>query len=298
MNVVLCVNPRSGAGAAEEASRDAVRVLEAGGHRCTVVPSSKSPGHAPLRSALKNAEVLIVIGGDGTVHSAADAAVESGAALYHLPYGTENLFARGFGMTRRLELLLAALRACRIKEIDTGRCNGRRFIIMAGIGTDASLIHRLSRTRRGPISHLSYLRPAFAELLRPAIAPMRVAVDGRLIVDGDAGWLLVANMAEYALRANPCPMADAGDGMLDVAFFPARSSWGALRWMVACRLRRDTARLGAVHARGNDVSVECLDASLPVQVDGDAAAFDAEAGSPLHFGITPERLRVLLPGGG
>lgn len=290
MKLVLYYNPRSGSGAAGRVAGMLARALREQGHETSSVEANGAS------TGVEAADAMIVIGGDGTVHSILDIAVAASLPIYHFPTGTENLFAREFGMNRRLPTLLAALERRRVVEVDIARCNGRSFIIMCGVGPDASVVHRMARTRTGRITHWSYARPILAELRDPALAPMSVRVDGVDVVQGRSGWLVVANSRQYAVRMDPARHADMTDGLLDVAFFPARSSWGVLGWAAITRLRLQHHVKSAIHARGREVRIECPERVLPMQLDGEAGHVDIgamTAGATLS--IEPKRLRVFVP---
>ncbi len=291
MNLLLYFNPRSGSGAAEREAEAMGRALRDQGHNPTLLPANTEPPD------FRDADALIVLGGDGTIHSILDAAAASNTPIYHFPTGTENLFAREFGMSRNPATLLAALARNRITEVDLARCNGRAFAVMCGVGPDASVIHRMARTRQGRITHLSYGTPILAELRDPALAPIHVWIDGREVVGGQPGWLVVANSRQYALRIDPAPHANMTDGLLDVSFFPARSIWTVLGWTMIARMRLQRSFRSFVHAQGREVRIESPERPLPMQLDGEAGNFDVgEGDNAAIITVEPNRLRVLDPG--
>lgn len=264
MNILLFHNPNSGAGSAPAAAEEFAAGLMSRGHEVRLARVGEAmPEAAP--------EALVVLGGDGSVHACLDFAVARRVPVHHVPLGTENLFARAFGMTRRVDDLLAALERRRSREIDVPACNSRRFVIMAGVGPDASVIARRESSPRRPARHAAYIRPLLDELLDPALAPIRVTVDGRAVVDAGMGWFVVANIAEYALGINPAFDADPADGLLDYAFFPATTSVGLLAWACLARLRLHGRIKRAVKGRGREIRVERLAEPLPLQLDGEAA---------------------------
>lgn len=268
---------------------DAVReAARSAGHEAVALQAG--PGlDGELKSALVGAAALVCVGGDGTLHYALRDAAEAGVPVCVVPFGTENLFARQFGM-RGGKSLADRLRGAEVQEVDLGRVarggEARLFAIMVSMGPDASVIHRLARVRRGPISHLSYARPALAEAAAPALVPLRVEVDGRLIVDGRHGVLVVANSRQYAARIDPAAEASMTDGLLDVVFMPARTALGVVAWAARARLRR----MGnAVSARGRNVQVKAVGGAS--QVDGEALWADSES---VELSVAKERLRVLV----
>ncbi len=244
--------------------------------------------------------VLICVGGDGTVHHALRDAMAAGTPVWLLPQGTENLFAREFGMRGGIDGLVAALRGGRVVEVDVGLTRpvrdglpgpDRHFAVMASLGPDASVIHRLAAVRRGPISHADYVMPSLAEAFQPALKPMTVEVDGRVVVGALRGLLVVANSRQYAVRIDPAANASVRDGLLDVVFLPADSTPRVLLWALQARLRRLEKDRAAVIARGRRIVVHAP--GVPSQLDGEAHLPDA---GTLEFALAGRRLRVLTPG--
>jgi diacylglycerol kinase (ATP) len=295
MNVVLLYNAISGNGSATQVCERLKAELRRAGHDAHPVEASNGSTGARLKAPLQGADALVVLGGDGTVHSAADAAISAGTPLYHVPMGTENLFAREFGMSRSIRRLVRSLDAGEVREVDTGVCGSRTFLIMSSIGPDASVIHRMERARRGAISHLSYLRPILGEAASPSLSPLTVTVDGRRVVENQSGLLVVANSRQYALRIDPARDASMTDAMLDVVFFPARSRARLLAWALWARLGRHRRTQSLVYEQGSSVQVQCEHSGMPVQLDGEAAGDVGRQQTALQFGVGSRRLRVLVP---
>ena len=259
----------------------------------SVVDGGPGSDARAIEAAAGKSDVLVVAGGDGSVHHAVPVAMKSGLPIVHLPYGNENLFAREFGMSRSTEDLSRALENGRRMAVDLGRITrgGREvghFLLMVSTGPDASIVHRLAASRTRATGHLAYAGPMSAEFLRPHLPRMTVWVDGAKVVDGRRGILVVANCRQYAFRIDPCSRASMTDGKLDVLFMPCEGRWGIVKWGWKCR-RRQAERAGAVAGSGTEVSVEASEKPL-WQVDGEAAG---DLGSKVSFSVSPGALLTL-----
>lgn len=278
-------------------------MLAAAAHRVRLLPVGQpGPGahDDALRDALRDADALVVVGGDGTIHSAADAIIDAGTPVYHFPVGTENLFAREFGMDRAPRTLLDALRARRVVRVDAARANARRFLLMCGVGPDARVVHRVARARRRALGHAMYVLPVLAELLAPGpAARVSVTVDGERAVDRQPGALLVANSRQYGARLDPARRASPCDGLLDAVFLPAAGSLGVMRWAALSRLGWHLDRAGLVYRTGRRIRVECDDPQRRCQIDGEASRLAEGTGGSgvLDIEVEPGVFPVLVPPG-
>ncbi|MCA9305419.1 MAG: NAD(+)/NADH kinase [Phycisphaerales bacterium] len=265
MSVVVVYNPKSGRG--RGLSVAALLVDHLRGRGMGVVSASI---REQWRDLLNGARAVIAAGGDGTVHAVASAVLDTGVPVYQCPMGTENLFAREFGMSREPVEIGDAIERGRTRRVDVGMCNGRAFVIMCSVGCDANVIHRLDRVRNGAISHSSYAMPTLREVMRPAIPKLCVTVDGRVVVDGGRGQLVVANSRQYAMRIDPARDARVDDGALDLVFLPHGTVAGAVAHGARARMRLKDGR-GVVRARGASIRVESVGGEAVYQFDGEAS---------------------------
>lgn len=289
MSVLILQNPHSGRNRAESYAAELQAAFAARGRESRVVSVADSPD---LSQTLAGSSALVIIGGDGTVNRALEACIRAAVPIYHFPCGNQNLFARACGHTRDVADAVSMIAGGKTKSLDVGvvaKVNqidqARRFALMVSMGPDAAVIERLSSRPRSAKGHWAYLRPVLAEALEatthPRPAPLRVWVDGKKVAD-DAGWLVVGANTPYALGLDPCAQGEvfpAGDGLLDVAFFPLRFRFGVLRWMARCWMRTAGQHPATIRCRGKAVVVE---GAGPWQLDGDA-------GGRLETG---ERLRI------
>ena len=97
-------------------------------------------------------EVLIVLGGDGTIRTAAEACAEKGSYLIPLPGGTMNMLPRAlYGDVAWEESLKNTLTAPSIKVLSGGRIAGKQFLIAAIVGAPALLAEPRESMREGNI---------------------------------------------------------------------------------------------------------------------------------------------------
>lgn len=299
VRVAVLVNERSGRGRVGRLGASVADALSRAGHEVAVVAVGPGTRGHDAANAIDGSSLAVVVGGDGTVNHLLDALSSRAVPLYHLPTGNENLFAREFGMSAGLPRFLAAVERNRVVRVDFARCNGRPFALMASVGPDAGVIHRLDAMRTRAVGHAAYVRPVFEELMRPRLARLTVTVDGEPIVEARRGLVVVANSRHYGLRIDPCPMADIADGLLDTVFFPASTAAGALAWMLAARCRAQFRFPSCRFASGRRIELSADDADAPCQIDGETgpAGIRSEPSGRVEWrcAVEPRALSILAP---
>src|SRR5207302_8914985 len=120
-------------------------VARALGVEAHVLESGDDAGQIARESS---ARVVGIAGGDGSLATIAEVAVEQDTAFVCIPYGTRNHFARDLGLDRADPL--GALRAFggHERRIDVGRASGRLFLNNVSLGLYAQLVRRREHHRR------------------------------------------------------------------------------------------------------------------------------------------------------
>jgi diacylglycerol kinase family enzyme len=259
----LLVNPRSGS--AEQRLPELLQEAERRGVRTHILGEEDDP--AALATAA-DATALGMAGGDGSLGTVAQVAIERDLPFVCVPFGTRNHFARDVGLDP--DDPPAALRAFegRERRIDVGRVGDRVFLNNVSLGAYAHLVHRREhgRRRREALARLRSL--AFA-LRRPH--PVRVGFEGRMQT---AAVLLIANN-EYRLDLFSLGERNRIDG-------------GSLHLYVVERVLSWTwEERSAEH-----FEIEVDPSPVQAAIDGEPV----ELSSPLDVRIEPRALRLLEPG--
>jgi diacylglycerol kinase family enzyme len=123
---------------------------------------TEAQGHATelcREAAHEGYDVVVALGGDGTVNEAANGLLGSPTPLCCLPGGSANVFGKMLGIPGELidatEHLLAMADDWRPRKVDLGVVNGRCFTFSSGLGLDASVVERVDsrpdlKARFGP----------------------------------------------------------------------------------------------------------------------------------------------------
>ena len=170
-----------------------------------------------LTSHCKEARVIVVVGGDGTMNEVVDGIVSCDmVTLGYIPVGTGSDLARGLRLSRRpMRGLRRIFKARRIRQIDYGVIaygddvlRHRRFIVSAGIGLDAEVCQHMQHSaiknicNRIHLRRLSYRILGFIQYLKAK--PIR----GYILLDGTRRNLIIFILSVH--RFNPARVADSG----------------------------------------------------------------------------------------
>jgi diacylglycerol kinase family enzyme len=141
----VVVNPGSGAQDGQ-AKRETLAALFQEQGRSFRFVDVAGPGdlEAASRRAAEEARrrdgVIVAVGGDGTINTVAQAALQAGCVLGVLPQGTFNLFGRDHGIAQDLEQAARMLLRARPRSVPVGEVNGRLFLVNASVGLYPQLL--------------------------------------------------------------------------------------------------------------------------------------------------------------
>ena len=229
--------------------------------------------------------MLVVFGGDGTVHEVANGLPipgVDGPLIALLPGGTGNDLARAIGIPSDPVAAASELADARPQPLDLLDCGPRRAANGVNAGFAAAATGVLSRRVKKALGPAAYLVGGVRAGLDPPTWPARVEVDGR-VVEGEALAVVVGNGGSFGGGRWLIPDADLGDGLLDVLVVPAAVSKARLARHLARdrRLPGDLPRL-----RGPEATIAT---AMPCRLDGEPAP------TPGSVAVIPAAWRLLTP---
>jgi len=112
--------------------------------------------------AVNKFEVIVAVGGDGTVNEVASAIVGTNTHLGIIPFGSGNGLARFLQIPMDAEKAIKTLVSGRVEKIDSATLNGKPFFNMAGMGFDAHIAEVFSHNKKR--GFITYIKSAFVEI--------------------------------------------------------------------------------------------------------------------------------------
>ncbi|MUH59977.1 diacylglycerol/lipid kinase family protein [Bifidobacterium canis] len=267
-----------------------------------------------LQALNEGADVVIAVGGDGTVRTVASAMGGTNHAMGIIPIGTGNLFARNMNIpVGDLEAAMLIALSHGSYKVDIGRLtlldhpeddHGHAFLIIAGIGFDALMIDDTDPQLKKNISWLAYFVAGAKHLFAPKYhASVEITDEGgqrherndiefRTFMAGNCGEIPMFSLM---------PDASLNDGLLD--FEVIDTNGGLLGWMnlfgdvVHQTITRKAQQSPlSVHSKIDQVqglSAELrLQKAVPAQVDGDMLPPTKH----IRFSVDHDALIVRAPG--
>ncbi len=289
--LTILFNPRAG-GARGPTPAGLAHALKA--HRLDfeiVQPTSAAELAERAREAAIAGSTVVVAGGDGTIHAAANGVLGAGvpdAELGVIPLGSGNDFAHSLGRVGQdLEAAVNALATPLIQPIDVGRVNGSEYFVNGlGVGFDAEVVRRRGGRRVGPLGYL----PTVARTIL-SYAPRNYRVlwkDEEFLQRG----LMVAVMNGSSEGGGFClaPKAQLYDGVLDICWIDPINLWQFVRYVLAVKRGTHVSLPMVKMWRSREICLES-DESLSYHVDGEYR--ELQKGTPLEIEVVEKRLRLI-----
>ncbi|GAC69512.1 bifunctional phosphatase PAP2/diacylglycerol kinase family protein [Gordonia soli] len=241
---------------------------------------------ATLEAAAERAEVLAVVGGDGTVACAAAIAVGAGIPLAVFPGGTFNHFAKDLGCASA-DATIAAIRAGSAHRVDVVRLNDQTIINTASIGSYPQFVRRRTRLqgRRVPRP----LATAYATIQTARRSdPVSIVVDGRRI---ETSLFLLGNSLYRPSGFAPSRRLRLDDGLIDVRILDRGGRFATLR-LLGSLLSGRLQRSGSYHEMAvPEFEFTAVDGPTLIAHDGELGEYRESA----RFTVDYRALTVFAP---
>ena len=308
------VNPVSGGSSKKPIIKAIDELIDREKYDCAVWPTLYA-GHGAVLAAMaaeNGVDVVVAIGGDGTINEVARSLVHTQTVLGIVPCGSGN------GLARHLQIPLDYRKALRMinegnsVNIDYGLINERPFFCTCGMGYDAEVSYKFSASSKRGL--LTYMENTIAGLAKYEPEAYTI-IDEQGRRTYKALCIAVANASQYGNNAYIAPYASMADGLMDVTviepfpvaeapamayrLFTGKFEDGArhIRMLRTDRLRIVREREGVIHCDGDpmkasrEIEVCIVPAGLRVICESDADAHT----QPLYQTIGQQVASLTLP---
>lgn len=313
MKTTCILNPAAGNGRAGKRKAKIIALLKSTGLDVDLLLTKDAKDTKYVAEiAAKTSEIVVAVGGDGTIHHVANGIIESNTstALGIIPFGTGNDFVKMLEIPFHLESAIKILANGKRKAVDYGTVNYRAksddgacyFINTLGIGFDAEVGHRASSFK---------VLPGFLAYLAALIDTLRMLryTEAQIILDDNSenlfyqGRFLLSSVGNGSTSGGLfklTPNAKIDDGWFDVCAIDSISV-GRLLLSIPGVLTGTHINMRQYHAgRAKKVVIQLLDdtfrattaSGLPVHADGEILAHDVHR---LEVQLVEKGISVIVP---
>ncbi len=214
-SIVFILNPVSGSHGKEDIPGIIDETLDKDIFDCQI-RLTEYAGHAAeiaRECVAENIDVVVAVGGDGTVNEVARSLAHSDTALGIIPCGSGNGLARHLCIPMDIRKAIGIINRCKIEPLDYGIINDMPFFCTCGMGFDAFISLKFAEAgKRGPIT---YVENVLKEGLK--YKPETYEVEDETGAKKYKAFLIAcANASQYGNNAYIAPKATMTDGLMDV----------------------------------------------------------------------------------
>ena len=302
-HTVFLVNPASANGSTGRRWPELARRAAAAGLEGATLFSERQGHLAELarEAALDGAELLVVVGGDGSVNEVVNGLAGLGRQpeVAVVPRGTGWDFSRTFGIPRKIDDAVQIALQGDVRTIDLGRASYRAwdgsdatawFANVASAGMSGAIAKRANETTKALGGKASYLWATFAVFSGWEATEIEVAVDGERRA-GPMFDVVIANGRFFGGGLEICPEAEPDDGLFDVLTIGDVTKRDLVQTMPRMYRGTHLPHPKAELLRGSSVTVTS-ETPLPIELDGEQPGT-----TPVTFGVAAGALRLRVPRG-
>lgn len=237
-------------------------------------------------AALRNFDIVVAVGGDGSVNETAKGLIGTKTAMAIIPAGSGNGLARHLKIPIDIKKAMEVINMGVISTVDSIRFNDETFVNVAGIGFDAHIGWEFAKFGKRGFS--SYLKVIMREFPKYKARKYELEIDGKTIYP-EAFLISFANGSQWGNNAYIAPTADISDGIMDIAILKNFKFMSALS--IGYKLFKgslhESAHLEIIKAK----EVKVKQPSTIAHIDGEPI----EIGNEIHIQVTPRSLHVVIP---
>jgi diacylglycerol kinase (ATP) len=288
-SILFIVNPVSGIGKQKGIEQKIANELDLSKYNYRVA-FTEGPGHAVALSREASAggtDIVVAIGGDGTVNETATALVGTDTLLGIIPTGSGNGLSRHLKIPMNLKKAIGIINQGKTKKIDTATINDNFFVNIAGVGFDASVAKKFALSpKRGFATYFQITTNSYKDY-KPK--KYTLAIDGETITRR-ALLVSFANSNQWGNNITIDPNARLDDGYIDVCIVQKVPYWKAIFFAPLLFIKRFDRTSYVEIIRAKEVQL-LRKKSRSVNVDGDPR----KMGKELNIKILPLSLNVVVP---
>ena len=243
-------------------------------------------GAEEYSSRFSDRDILIVFGGDGTLHHLLPEASDWGIPVLLLPGGTTNVLVQELNMPYFLVENLMKLQNCRIRKMYLGSADGRPFHLMASAGVDGHIISNVPSNLKKFLGVLAFGVTAITRGPEYEMKPFEIDSSG---FSGEVTMAVISNSSSYGKFFRIAPRASLFTPDLDVCLFTSDSIVRLGRLLCDSITGNHLNHEDVIYYKTDRLTLKGVQ-DLPIQADGEIIS----RGS-CEFGLYGRTLNIVCP---
>jgi len=222
-------------------------------------------------------DIVVAVGGDGTINEVAQGLVNTKVALGVIPRGSGNGFANYFNIPHDPIKAIEVINQSRSNLIDTGTFNDKLFLSVAGLGFDAKVSAAFDVFGRRGL--LSYMYISAREYFSFKANNYTIELNGRTI-ETKAFLLTAANSSQFGNNAFIAPNAKIDDGLLDFVIIKPSNFFSSL--IISLRMFNGTLHKSKYCEIHQSNKIRIIHDDNVAQIDGEPVTIPHQITITLH----------------
>jgi YegS/Rv2252/BmrU family lipid kinase len=284
---LFIINPVSGGKRKDDVPQLIQKYLNADIFNAVIVFTT---GIAHARQVAKEAigeyDLVVAVGGDGTVNEIASALVGSDTLLGIIPCGSGNGLSRFLNIPMDVKDAIENLNTGRAEIIDSAEANGQPFFNMAGMGFDAHISEVFSHNKKR--GFISYIKSSITEIANYKPQQYRIEIDG-VDYERTAFMVSLANSSQYGNNMHIAPYASVQDGLIDVCIIKPFPAWRLPEMGIRMLLKIADRSKYLEIIKGKHIYIKRHEAG-PIHLDGEPQIFQSD----VEINIVQRSLKVIV----
>lgn len=287
---LFIVNPISGDRDKESILEHIQKFSEKNQLRQLTVKTTGEDDAREIRTAIKefDPEVVVAVGGDGTVNLVAEIIAGTDLVLGIVPMGSGNGLSKDLNIPQNnLDKSFNLLYQSNYKAIDTLTANGHFFLHLCDIGFNARIVKLFNKG--GSRGLLSYMKFTIREFYKYKTSYYEVQTDNGEFT-GKAFMITVANSNQFGSNLMINPDGAVNDGLFEVIIIKKFPRKRALRLFLQLLLKRIKFSPYCIILKCREAKIVCRKKKT-LQYDGEIS----DEVQQVAIKIFPQNLKVIVP---
>ena len=285
--LVFIINPISGVGKQKTIEKLIDKVLDKNTFEISI-KYTQAPKHATIlatESINEQADIVVAVGGDGTVNEVASALINSRVKLAIIPVGSGNGVARHLKIPLKIKNAISIINNQNYTIIDTAQINNVPFIMASGCGFDAFIADEFSKLKTRGFS--GYIKLIAKHFLSYHPKHYKLSID-EVTFEKEAFLISVANCSQFGNNAYIAPKAVINDSLLNITIIKKFPLWSTGSIIIKLFSKKLNSSKHIETYTGKNIQISQND--FFAQMDGEPIY----SGKEINIAICPSSLNVIV----